>query len=108
MRPLDGSTVKWRNPRLVPLRLVDRGQLNCLTMLLRPAKGSFLLLLLTIVEIFRGGNRAGPISGRAAAAIGKEAAKPTTTKKTVIAMAAAAARGVADLVAFNRGMKTVS
>ena len=76
-------------------------------MLLRPAEGSFLLLLLTIVEIFRGGNRAGPISGRAAAAIGKEAAKPTTTKKTVIAMAAAA-RGVADLVAFNRGMKTVS
>lgn len=99
---------------MVPLTVrLDRGQLNCLTMLLTPADGSFRLELMDIDVMFRlllllmlNGIKPWPISGSAAVAIGNEAVRAKTTTNKMVAMATDVE--VADSNTFNRGMKTVS
>ena len=87
--------------------------MNCLTMLLTPADGSFLLELMDIDVMFRllpllmlDGIKPWPMSGRAAVAIGNEAVRAKTTTNKTVAMATDVE--VADSNTFNRGMKTVS
>ena len=112
MRPVDVSIVKWRKPLLVPLAVrPGRGQLNCLTMLLTPADGSFRLELMDIdvkflLLLMLDGIKPWPISGRAAVAVGNEDVRAKTTTNKMVAMAADVE--VAESNTFNRGMKTVS